>query len=86
MLQVPCCIKQCLLCVAGAPEIGFDVDNVRPAWALIIPAAILLLAGKPLSGSRSFGNLRAKLPLISDDAVARVSRPNPAWLLLMFSI
>jgi hypothetical protein len=42
------------------------VDNVKPLGLVIGAAVAMLLAGKPLSGSRGFGGLQYGLPKIGD--------------------
>ena len=54
------------LALAGQPEFALDVDNVKPLGLVIGAAVALLLAGKPLSGSRGFGGLQYGLPKIGD--------------------
>ena len=51
---------------AGQPEFALDVDNVKPLGLVVGAAVALLLAGKPLSGSRGFGGLQYGLPRIGD--------------------
>lgn len=91
-LKEKCVLQACLIIyqltcstLAGKPEVGFDVDNIRPGWLLLIPAAVLLLSGKPLSGTRSFGNLHARVPLLSDDAIVKVSASCTHFLLRRLS-
>ena len=51
---------------AGQPEFALDVDNVKPLGLVVGAAVAMLLAGKPLSGSRGFGGLQYGLPKIGD--------------------
>lgn len=59
---------------AGQPEFAVDVDNVKPNGLVIGAAVIMLLLGKPLSGSRAFGGAMFSLPQMGD-CKAMVSPP-----------
>ena len=51
---------------AGQPEFAVDVDNVKPAGLVVGAALIMLVLGKPLTGSRAFGNALFSLPQMGD--------------------
>lgn len=66
-----CCQRAIFGPVAGRPEFGIDVDNIKPAQVVVAAAVAMLMLGKPLSGSRGFGGMQFGLP-VSGDAVAKV--------------
>ena len=52
--------------IAGQPEFGVDVDNVKPTGLVVGAALIMLALGKPLTGSRAFGGAMFSLPQMGD--------------------
>ena len=51
---------------AGQPEFAIDVDNVKPTGLVVGAALIMLVLGKPLTGSRAFGGAVFSLPQMGD--------------------
>ena len=54
------------------PEFGADLDNVKPAGLIAAAAVVMLAAGLPLSGGKTFGNAHVQLPSLTADALAMV--------------
>ena len=57
---------------AGRPDFGVDFGDIKPKALVVAAAAVLLVMGKPLSGSKTFGNVVLRPPQLEHDLFGTV--------------
>ncbi len=62
----------CEWCVTGRPDFGVDFGDIKPKALVVAAAAVLLVMGKPLSGSKTFGNVTLRPPQLEHDLFGTV--------------
>ena len=61
-----------LCCNSGRPDFGVDFGDIKPKALVVAAAAVLLVMGKPLSGSKTFGNVTLRPPQLEHDLFGTV--------------
>ena len=51
-----------------------DFGDIKPKALVVAAAAVLLVMGKPLSGSKTFGNITVRPPQLEHDLFGTVRR------------
>lgn len=59
---------------AGRPDFGVDFGDIKPKALVVAAAAVLLVMGKPLSGSKTFGNVTVRPPQLEHDLFGTVRK------------
>ena len=72
------CMMACLRCVPGRPDFGVDFGDIKPKALVVAAAAVLLVMGKPLSGSKTFGNVVLRPPQLEHDLLGTVRATDPS--------
>lgn len=51
----------------GNPDFSVDFGDIKPKALVFVAAAVMLILGKPLTGTKPFGNLAYSMPKLGSD-------------------
>lgn len=57
---------------AGNPDFSVDFGDIKPKALVFVAAAVMLILGKPLTGTKPFGNLAYSMPKLGSDISGKV--------------